>query len=99
MPLSHLPNLPLQELPADLTAEQACSPACSELVGSMCTLPSNLMVLSHLDDAGPQQVGGRVPGAAGKSVLLGAGAMNGRYRGASQQLLLTDHSGQQPGWR
>lgn len=68
VPPSHLPNLPLQELPADLTAEQACSPVCSELVGTM--LLSNLVALSHLDDAGPQQVGGRVPAAAGKQRRL-----------------------------
>ncbi|PRW56665.1 Serine threonine kinase regulator of stationary phase [Chlorella sorokiniana] len=42
-------------LPAELTTEQACSPACAELVGSMTQLLATLVSLSHLDDAGPQQ--------------------------------------------
>lgn len=70
VPPFHLPNLPLQELPADLAAEQACSPVCSELVGTMCTLLSNLVALSHLDDAGPQQASGQVPAAASKQRRL-----------------------------
>ncbi|PRW56812.1 hypothetical protein C2E21_4601 [Chlorella sorokiniana] len=44
-----------EDLPADLTTEQACSPACAELVGSMTQLLATLVSLSHLDDAGPQQ--------------------------------------------
>ncbi|KAI7845248.1 hypothetical protein COHA_001290 [Chlorella ohadii] len=43
------------EVPAELTAEQACSPACAELVGSMTEMLGSLVSLSHLDDAGPQQ--------------------------------------------
>lgn len=62
VPLSHMPYLPHhvavpQELPTELTEEQACSPACAELVGGMAELLSMLLSLSHLDDAGPQQVG------------------------------------------
>lgn len=49
-----------QEVPAELTAEQACSPACAELVGSMTEMLGSLVSLSHLDDAGPQQVGRRM---------------------------------------
>lgn len=45
-----------QELPTDLTEEQACSPACAELVRGMTELLTMLVSLSHLDDAGPQQV-------------------------------------------
>ncbi|KAI7838427.1 hypothetical protein COHA_007799 [Chlorella ohadii] len=44
-----------EELPTELTEEQACSPACAELVGGMAELLSMLLSLSHLDDAGPQQ--------------------------------------------
>lgn len=46
-----------QGLPAELSLEQACSPACSELVGRMKEMLGTLLSLSHLDDAGPQQVG------------------------------------------
>lgn len=50
------PCLP-QDVPLELAAEQARSPACSELVTAMTELLASLVSLSHLDDAGPQQVG------------------------------------------
>jgi hypothetical protein len=52
-----LPLSRLQELPHELTLEQAQSAACKPLVADMGVLLRRLMDLSHLEDAGEQQVG------------------------------------------
>jgi hypothetical protein len=51
-----LPLPLLQELPHELTLEQAQSAACQPLVADMVTLLGRLRDLSHLEDAGEQQV-------------------------------------------
>ena len=47
----------MQDLPHELTLEQAQSAACQPLVADMVTLLGRLKGLSHLEDAGEQQVG------------------------------------------
>ena len=49
-------TIPPQELPQDLTLKQAQSASCQPLVADMVTLLGRLKGLSHLEDAGPQQV-------------------------------------------
>ena len=54
-PSTHPPSLPAQVLPESPSAEEVSGPACSALVGDMCSLFDQLKGLSHLDDAGEQQ--------------------------------------------
>ena len=62
---------PLQDLPQELTVEQAQSAACQPLVADMVTLLGRLKGLSHLEDAGVQQVG-RGQGAGARTARGGA---------------------------
>lgn len=55
--MPHLPPLP-QELPQELSEEQALSPACAGLVEDMEQLLQTVIDLSHLSDAGMQEVSG-----------------------------------------
>ena len=72
----HTAHPALQDLPESLSAEEAQGPACIALVGDMCQLFDQLKALSHLDDAGDQQVG---PGCARVAWLSGCwGVQAGR---------------------
>ncbi len=51
---------PKQDLPADLSAEQAQGPGCAQLVQGMCTLFERLKQLSHLELGGELEAGGMV---------------------------------------
>lgn len=51
-------SVPMQELPAGLTEQQAASPACAALLHDMHILLPKLVDLSHLGDAGEQEVRG-----------------------------------------
>ena len=53
-----------QELPANLTVEQAQGPGCAELVREMCCMLGTLKELSHLHVGSQQEVGGWVAGGA-----------------------------------
>ena len=69
--------VPLQDLPQELTLKEAQSPACQPLVADMVMLLGRLKGLSHLEDAGEQQVGsGAVyrPEGWGSGCAAGAGA-------------------------
>ena len=46
----------MQGLPERLSAEEARAPACAALVSDMVELYSQLAALSHLDNAGDQEV-------------------------------------------
>lgn len=46
----------LQELPPTLSAEEAQGEPCQPLVADMCALLHRLLELSHLSDAGEQEV-------------------------------------------
>lgn len=50
--------VPMQELPAGLTKQQAASPACAALLHDMHILLPKLVDLSQLGDAGEQEVRG-----------------------------------------
>ena len=81
VPLVFLPFL--QDLPQELTLEQAQSPACQPHVADMVVLLGRLKGPSHLEVAGEQQVGmgqGRRAAAADSKVSW-TGAGPGRWRG------------------